>query len=142
MKGSILKQKPFWILALAVIAISAIVACGKSDDWCVGKWSGHLQSNTKVDYVIKIRADHTCTVKSEWFWSRVRSADFEAEWEPVSDEVIKIFDYDGHNENWNGFRGINQHRVGRWSMYLRKDGSCSYDLATLNKPNGYLKKLK
>ena len=69
-----------------------------------------------------------------------RSTDFEAEWEPVSKDVTKIFDYDGHNENWNGFRGINQRRVGRWSMYLRKDGSCCYSESTLDNPEGYLKK--
>ena len=142
MNDSIIKYKLFWISVLAVIAISSMVACGRSDDWCIGKWSGHLKSNMYVEYVIKIREDHTCTVKSEWFWGNTRSADFEAEWEPVSKDVIKIFDYDGHNENWNGFRGINQRRVGRWSMYLRKDGSCSYNESTLDNPEGYLKKQK
>ena len=92
------------------------------------------------DYVIKIKPDHTCTIKSRWFWGNVRTADFEAEWEPVSDDVIKIYDYDGHNENWNGFHGIYQNWVSRWSMYLRDDGAFSHNENNLDCPEGHLAK--
>lgn len=140
MKGSILKQKPFWILALAVIAISAIVACGKSDDWCVGKWTGSLKTQMHEEYVIRIREDHTCSIKAKWFSGGTRSAEYEGEWEPVSDNVIKIFDYDGHFEIWSNGFGTKQMYVQRWSMYLRKDGAFNPAEAGLNNPLGYLKK--
>ena len=140
MKNSIFNHKLLWILVLSIISISVIVACGGSDYWCVGKWSGKLNTNMHEEYVIRIRKDHTCSIKSEWFWGNTRSADFEAEWEPVSKDVIKIFDYDGHNENMNGFRGINQRRIARWSMYLRKDGAFSHNASSLNNPDGWLKK--
>lgn len=97
-----------------------------------------MRNNNKVEYVIRINADHTCSVKSNW--SIDRSADFEAEWEPVSDEVINMYDYDGHNENWNGFNGIYQRRASSWTLYLKKDGTCSSTESGLNNPSGYLKK--
>lgn len=74
------------------------------------------------------------------YWGEYRSADFEAEWEPVSDDIIKIYDYDGHDEKWNGFNGLYHRRTGRWSMYLKSNGAFSHDQSSLNNPDGYLEK--
>lgn len=108
------------------------------DKWCVGKWKGKLNTQMHEEFTIRIHEDHTCSVKSNWFWGSTRSADFEAEWEPVSEDIIKIFDYDGHNENLNGFNGINQRRIDKWSMYLNRDGAFCSEPSRLNNPDGYL----
>ncbi|MDE6551448.1 MAG: hypothetical protein K2K98_00595 [Muribaculaceae bacterium] len=110
-------------------------------NWCVGKWSGQLNTSMNEKYVIRIYDDHTCKIKAEWFHGGVRSSDFEADWEPVSENIIKIYDYDGHNEVFHdSFNGINERRISRWSMHLRNDGAFSHEISTLDNPSGYLNK--
>lgn len=140
MKYSIFKQKSLWILVLSIISVFAIVACGRSDDWCVGKWSGTLNTRMHEEYVIRIREDHTCSIKEKWFWGGTRTAEHEGEWEQVSDDVIKIYDYDGHTQIWNTFSGPKQHYVQRWSIYLKKDGAVLDRESNLSTILGYLKK--
>lgn len=132
------------VSAMGIILISTVVSCKvvscKKDEWCVGRWTGRLD-NSKMheEYVIRIRADHSCIIKAHWYWGNRRSSDFEADWEPISDDVIKIYDYDGHNEIMS-FDGGQQRRIMRWSMYLRKDGAFSSSQSTLDRPEGYLTK--
>lgn len=123
-----------WILTVLVITIGS--GC-KKDSWYVGKWNGEFNDRMHTKYHIQIRNDGTCHVKQEWYWGGIRSADFEAEWEPVSEDVIKIFDYDGHQEVWD-WAGQDGRWCRRWSMHLRKDGAFRQDPSGLDNPDGYL----
>lgn len=134
-----LKEKLLKFPVLAIVLIIAIASCGDSSKWCVGKWTGSMGEHPKVEYHIQIRNDGTCHVNEDWFWGGNWHADFDAEWEPVSDDVIKIFDYDGHIETGSGMKW-NYRKVSRWSIYLRKDGAVSNKESALNYPDGHFKK--
>lgn len=108
--------------------------------WCIGKWKGKLDTRMHEEYTIRIKDDNTCHIKCKYFWGDVRTCEYDAEWEPVSEDVIKIFDYDGHYENWNGHAGINQKWISRWSMYLKENGAFNHDPSNFEHPDGFLEK--
>ena len=132
-----LRFKYFLGLLLVIVSICT-VGCGDSTKmWYKGKWEG--RTNNKPEYfTIKINPDGTCKVHQRWTGLDRWYEEFDGEWEKVSDDVIKIYDYDGHmhvaidNPKWNTYR------VSRWSMYLRKDGAFTHNIGNLDNPSSHL----
>lgn len=88
----------------------------KSESWCVGTWQGTIAPDE--NFTVRIRDDGTCKVvlsSSRW------EADFEAEWEPVAENKIKIYDYVGHYQHHRYIESYSGN-VNRWSMFLEEDG--------------------
>ena len=127
---------------ISILFISCITFCilllsscgGSKDSWCVGKWTGSTQ---REEYTVKINKDHTADVTFHGVTtSEAYNASFTAEWEEVNDDVIRLFDEDGHPVN-SRFVKFDE----TWSMYLSKEGNFSgnYDRLYTN-PYGHLKK--
>ena len=119
------------LLLISFIAFS----CSSEDSWCVGKWTGTTQRNE--EYVVKIKKDGTADVMYHGHnVGGVYSATFSAEWEPVSGDVIRLYDSDGHPVNSKYLKFDNT-----WSMYLSKDGNFSGNYNRLfTNPYGQLEK--
>ena len=135
-----MKLKPNYLLCALMIVMSLCVTGFRSSSWCVGKWEG--KTNNSAEYfTITINPDGTCKVHQDWRGLDRWYEDFDAKWEKVSDDIIKIYDYDGHMHiNIDSRRRENTYRVARWSMHLRKDGSFAQKVENLNRPTARLTK--
>lgn len=132
-----------FIFAAAILLFISIFSSGCGDsttNWCTGNWEG--RTNNKPEYfTIKINSDGTCKVLQQWRGLEDWYEEFDGEWEKVSDNVIKIYDYNGHMHiNVDSRRPNRSYRVSRWSMHLRDDGAFDPQIDRLDNPTARLSK--
>lgn len=127
--------------ALLIIVSLCVAGCGDgSTAWYTGKWEG--KTNNSAEYfTVKIKPDGTCKILQEWRGLERWYEDFDGEWEKVSDDIIKIYDYDGHmHVSPTSNHPHRNYRVARWSMHLRKDGAFTQKVENLDYPTAHLTK--
>lgn len=98
----------------------SVTSCGGGKtSWCVGRWTGSGSRNEK--YVVRIYKNGTADVKYHGVWGGSSySADFKAEWEPDGENVIRLYDKDGHeiSTDSKNKRGTYD---SDWEMYLNTE---------------------